>query len=73
MTEKKLQQFFLTIFKKSAVNHTKHIGLKRNISFVDITTISRQALNKPEYFANDGLHFSGAMHQLWVDEIMTLF
>lgn len=48
----------------------KEETLKRNIKFIDITPISRQALNKPTYFANDGLHFSGAMHQLWVDEIM---
>lgn len=51
----------------------KEETLKMNIKFVDITSVSRQALNKPEYFASDGLHFSGAMHQLWVDEIMTLF
>ena len=51
----------------------KEETLKMNIKFVDITPVSRQALNKPEYFASDGLHFSGAMHQLWVDEIMTLF
>jgi len=51
----------------------KEETLKMNIKFVDITPISRQAFNKPEYFASDGLHFSGAMHQLWVDEIMTLF
>ncbi|GGK51161.1 SGNH/GDSL hydrolase family protein [Lutibacter litoralis] len=51
----------------------KEETLKMNIKFVDITTVSRQALNKPEYFASDGLHFSGAMHQLWVNEIMKLF
>lgn len=51
----------------------KEETLKRNISFVDITAISRQALNKPEYFANDGLHFSGSMHKLWVDEIIKAF
>jgi len=51
----------------------KEETLKMNIRFVDITPISRQALNKSEYFASDGLHFSGEMHQLWVDEIMTLF
>lgn len=51
----------------------KEETLKRNIKFIDITPISRQAINKPNYFANDGLHFSGAMHQLWVDEIMKVF
>lgn len=47
--------------------------LRKNIKFVNITTISRQALNKPNYFASDGLHFSGAMHQLWVDKIIKGF
>ena len=51
----------------------KEETLKMNIKFVDITPISRQAINKPEYFASDGLHFSGKMHQLWVDEIMKTF
>jgi len=51
----------------------KEETLKRNISFVDITAISRQALNKPEYFAADGLHFSGSMHKLWVDEIIKAY
>ncbi len=51
----------------------KEETLKMNIKFVDITPTSRQALNKPEYFASDGLHFSGKMHQLWVDEIMKTF
>ncbi|MEX1384496.1 SGNH/GDSL hydrolase family protein [Lutibacter sp.] len=51
----------------------KEETLKMNIKFVDITPVSRQALNKSQFFASDGLHFSGEMHQLWVDEIMTLF
>jgi len=51
----------------------KEETLKMNIKFVDITTISRQALNKNQYFASDGLHFSGEMHQLWVDEIINNF
>lgn len=48
----------------------KEETLKRNVKFIDITPISRQGLNKPEYFASDGLHFSGLMHQLWVNEII---
>lgn len=51
----------------------KEETLRKNIKFIDITYISRQALNKPNYFASDGLHFSGEMHQLWVDEIMKKF
>jgi lysophospholipase L1-like esterase len=48
----------------------KEETLKQNITFVNITEISRMGLNKPAYFADDGLHFSGLMHRLWVDEII---
>ena len=42
---------------------------KQNILFIDITPISRQALDNPSMIASDGLHFSGKMHQLWVDKV----
>jgi lysophospholipase L1-like esterase len=48
----------------------KEETLKRKITFVDITPISRMAKGNAEYVASDGLHFSGKMHQLWVDEII---
>ena len=35
--------------------------------YVDITDISRQAATNPELVAEDGLHPSGNMYQLWVD------
>ena len=44
-----------------------------NLTFIDITDISRTALDKEEYFASDGLHFSGKMHALWVEEILKSF
>lgn len=44
-----------------------------NLTFVDITDISRSALDQEEYFASDGLHFSGKMHALWVEEILKSF
>lgn len=44
-----------------------------NIKFIDITEVSRTALNREEYFASDGLHFSGEMHELWVEEILKSF
>lgn len=44
-----------------------------NIKFIDITEISRTALNREQYFASDGLHFSGVMHGLWVEEILKSF
>jgi lysophospholipase L1-like esterase len=43
---------------------------KRNVAFVDITPISRKAKSNLSYVAGDDLHFSGRMHQLWVDEII---
>lgn len=41
---------------------------KEKILFIDITPISRKALNDLTLVANDRLHYSGKMHQLWVDE-----
>jgi lysophospholipase L1-like esterase len=44
-----------------------------NIAFIDITEVSRTALNNEQYFASDGLHFSREMHELWVEEILKSF
>ena len=43
---------------------------KKNITFIDITPISRQALNDSSLIAADDLHPSGKMYELWVEEIM---
>lgn len=43
---------------------------KEKILFVDITPISRKALNDPTMVAVDNLHYSKKMHQLWVDEAL---
>ncbi len=43
---------------------------KEKVRFIDITEISRIALNNPSMIASDGLHFSGEMHQLWVDTVI---
>lgn len=45
----------------------KEACAKYDIRFIDITPISRKALNNPIYMANDNLHFSGAMYTLWAD------
>jgi lysophospholipase L1-like esterase len=45
---------------------------KQKVLFIDITPISRQALNDPTMLARDNLHFSGKMHQRWVDTIIPL-
>lgn len=39
------------------------------IQFVDITNLSRKDPNSGAWIANDGLHFSRAMHQLWMRKI----
>jgi len=43
---------------------------KQKVIFIDITTISRTALNDPSMLARDQLHFSGKMYRLWVDEAL---
>ena len=50
----------------------KEETLNRNAKFVDITAISRLALNNDEFFVSDRLHFSGEMYGLWVAEIIRL-
>jgi len=42
---------------------------KTSARYIDITGISRQAVNNPELIASDGLHPSGGMYRLWVEEI----
>jgi len=42
----------------------------RNILFVNITPISREALSDPTLLANDGLHPSGKMYLRWVNELL---
>lgn len=43
---------------------------KKKIRFLDITSISREALNDPSMIAADQLHFSGKMYQRWVTAIL---
>ena len=40
------------------------------VAYIDINPISRLGLAQPYLVASDGLHPSGAMYALWVDEIM---
>ena len=39
------------------------------VRFVDVTDLSRTALDRPELTAADGLHPSSAMYALWVERI----
>jgi len=52
----------------NAVN--KHITENYHVKYVDITPISRNGLIQPELVASDGLHPSGKMYALWVQEIL---
>ena len=55
----------IDIFNKINLEET----LKRNIKYVDVTDISRKALNDLSLLADDGLHPSGKMYALWVERI----
>lgn len=46
------------------------IAQNYQVAYIDITPISRLGLAQPYLVASDGLHPSGAMYALWVDEIM---
>jgi lysophospholipase L1-like esterase len=39
----------------------------QKITFIDVTALSRLAQNNPQLIAEDGLHFSGNMYQLWAE------
>ncbi|MEZ4900583.1 MAG: SGNH/GDSL hydrolase family protein [Spirosomataceae bacterium] len=43
---------------------------KLGIVFLDITPISRTALNDTSLIADDGLHFSGKMYRLWAEKAL---
>ncbi|WP_031527102.1 SGNH/GDSL hydrolase family protein [Dyadobacter crusticola] len=43
---------------------------KEHVLFIDVTPLSRHALDDPTLIAGDNLHFSGKMYQIWVDEVM---
>lgn len=43
-----------------------------NVHYTDITVLSRKALLHQEYTADDGLHPSAKMYELWVDKLAPL-
>lgn len=47
----------------------RRISEQKKVSYFDITAISRQAADNLSLLAEDGLHPSGKMYQLWVDLI----
>jgi len=50
----------------------KEETIKQGVSYLDITSISRNALNDPSLIANDGLHPSGKMYNLWIEQLAPL-
>lgn len=51
---------------------TKHIADSMQITYFDITPISRLGLQIPSYVASDGLHPSGVQYTEWVKLILEL-
>lgn len=51
-------------------NVNRSISEARGVTYIDITEISRQGLEKPELVASDGLHPSGKMYTEWVKLIL---
>ncbi len=47
----------------------KEETVKKGILYIDITPISRQAINDATLIATDALHPSGKMYQQWVEKI----
>jgi lysophospholipase L1-like esterase len=48
----------------------RDITREMGIAYHNITPISREATNKPEYLATDQLHPSGIMYAKWVEQIV---
>ena len=55
---------FNAVNRKTATN--------RGVYYVDITPISRRALDDPELIASDDLHPSGKMYAQWVQELLSI-
>jgi lysophospholipase L1-like esterase len=45
---------------------------KAGVAWLDVTEISRLAASRPELLAPDGLHPSGLMYGMWVDELFPI-
>ncbi len=54
----------------NAIN--KSISLAVGVNYLDITGISREAATDPTLIAPDGLHPSGKMYSLWVQQLAPL-
>jgi lysophospholipase L1-like esterase len=54
----------------NAINQS--ITENSGVNYLDITAISRQAATDPTLIALDGLHPSGKMYSLWIDQLLPL-
>lgn len=52
----------------NAIN--KQVSLQQNITYIDITPLSREAANDLSLLTNDNLHYSAKEHQKWVDLLL---
>lgn len=48
-------------------------ALARGVSYTNITPLSTRVTSDPALVASDGLHYSGKMHALWVDAIISSY
>ncbi len=45
---------------------------KNNATYIEITSLTREGIRSPELIADDGLHPSSKMHQLWSEKIFAI-
>ena len=49
----------------------RELTTRKGIKYINITDLTRQGLENPEYVAGDGLHPSGKMYALWAERVVT--
>ena len=54
----------------NAIN--KKITLKYNVSYIDITSLSKEVATNPALLANDGLHYSVEEHHKWAEKLVQI-
>ncbi len=66
---------FVPAGEKQRVSHeidqfnsiNKQLTLEKNIIYIDITPLTREAMNDGSLLASDQLHYSAKEHQMWAD------
>jgi lysophospholipase L1-like esterase len=64
------EQIAIDIDAFNAVNREE--SEKANVHYVDITPVSREAVNDPTLIASDGLHPSGKMYAEWAEKVVSV-